>query len=179
VGAGDPDPAAARFQSGGTRLDAYLPDNQRFDPARLPIPLLGDSANLGDSAELIATDTGAETIKAGSTLPLALYWRALAPTDVSYTVFAQAIDEDGIKAGQLDLLPCGGGCPTTTWRPGDVVGQWYQLPISASAPPGRYQLIAGMYDLATGERLPWLDATAEGGNAAAGQIPLGWIEVEP
>ena len=35
-----------------------------------------------------------------------------------------------------------------------------------------------MYDLATGERLPWLDANAEGGNALAGQIPLGWIDVQ-
>ena len=73
-------------------------------------------------------------------------------------MFLQVIDEDGSKAGQLDRPPCSGGCPTTSWRPGDLIGEWFEIPIDADAPPGNYQVIAGMYDLASGERLPWFDA---------------------
>jgi hypothetical protein len=105
-----------------------------------------------------------------------LYWRALAEMDVSYTVFVQAVDEEGGKAGQVDRLPCHGGCPTTTWRPGDLIGERYDLAILPDAPPGRYWLIAGMYDLATGEHLPWLDAQ---GNVAGSYLLLGTIEVQP
>lgn len=176
IGPGDPAPAAARFQTGGTRLDAYLPSGQRFDLTRLPVALLPEEANLGNSVALVAINADTATIRQGQALPLTLYWRALAPMDVSYTVLVQAIDQAGVKAGQIDLLPCSGDCPTTTWQPGDVVGQSYKIPILADAPPGRYQLITGMYDLATGERLPLLDAQ---GHALADQILLGWIDVQP
>jgi len=88
----------------------------------------------------------------------------------------QAIDDKGVKAGQLDRLPCGGGCLTTSWRPGDLAGEWYELPIRADAPPGRYQLIAGLYDLATGERLP---VQVLGSSAVLDYVPLGFVEVMP
>jgi hypothetical protein len=107
---------------------------------------------------------------------LALYWRALARMDTSYTVFVQVIDEGGTKAGQVDRPPCDGGCPTPTWRPGDLVGERYDLALDAGAPRGRYQLIAGMYDLATGERLPLVDAL---GNASSDYVLLGSVEVGP
>jgi hypothetical protein len=87
----------------------------------------------------------------------------------------QALDEAGLKAGQVDRRPCGGGCPTDTWRPGDLVGERYDLAIRPDAPPGRYRIVAGLYDLATGARLPVLDAQ---GNAAGDFLEVGWVEVE-
>jgi hypothetical protein len=96
--------------------------------------------------------------------------------NTSYTAFVQAIDEEGGKAGQVDRLPCDGGCPTTTWRPGDLVGERYDLAVLPDAPRGRYWLIAGMYDLATGEHLPWLDAQ---GNMAGTYLVLGTLDVQP
>ena len=86
------------------------------------------------------------------------------------------VDAEGIKAGQVDRPPCDGGCPTTTWRPGDLVGERYDLLIDAAAPLGRYQLITGMYDLATGKNLIWLDGQ---GNALGPHLPLGTVEVQP
>ncbi|MEJ2738186.1 MAG: hypothetical protein P8189_32290, partial [Anaerolineae bacterium] len=112
----------------------------------------------------------------GGTLPLALYWRALAPMDASYTVFVHLVDEAEAKAGQVDRLPCDGGCPTTTWRPGDLVGERIDLPIRADAPPGRYRLITGMYDLATGRNLTWRDAA---GNDLGPHLLLGAIDIQP
>jgi len=171
-----PQGAGVRLQVGSVLLTRSLMPDSTFDAARLPIPQQQPPPRLGDAIELIAAWQGEATVRRGEILSLALVWRALAVPEASYTVFVQAIDDKGVKAGQLDWLPCGGGCPTTSWRPGDLVGEWYQLPISADAPPGRYQLIAGMYNLATGEQLPVQNLlTAE----ALDYVPLGFVEVMP
>jgi hypothetical protein len=125
---------------------------------------------------LVAAQVEGGTIHPGETLSLALCWRALAPMDTSYTVFVQAIDEQGTKVAQVDRLPCDGGCPTTAWRPGDLIGEWYELKIRPDAPPGRYELIAGMYDLDTGRHLHQLDGE---GTAVADHLSLGAVEVKP
>jgi hypothetical protein len=164
VGPGERDPAAARFQVGTVRLDYYPPSGQQFDDTRLQGGLSPSQPRLGDLAVLAAWPLPVDSsddelhVRSGEALPLTLYWRALAPTATDYTVFVQVIDEVGSKAGQLDRPPCNGGCPTTSWRPGDLIGEWLEIPIHVDAPPGRYQVIVGMYDLATGERLPWFDA---------------------
>ncbi len=176
AGTGNPDPAAARFQVGTVRLDLYPPPGESFETSRLPVPSLEQGANLGNAVELVAAQLGGSSAVPGDILPLALYWRALARMDTSYTVFVQVIDEGGTKAGQVDRPPCDGGCPTPTWRPGDLVGERYDLALDAGAPGGRYQLIAGMYDLATGERLPLVDAQ---GNASSDYVLLGSVEVGP
>ena len=179
AGKGDPDAAAARFQVGAMRLDHFpRPDqgfSQVFDPARLPVRVREERAQLGDEVELLAAETGDAEIRAGETLPVALYWRALAPMSTSYTVFVQVLDEAGAKAGQVDRLPCNGGCPTDEWRTGDLVGERYDISIDIDAPPGRYEIIAGMYDLATGENLPWLD---DKGSDIGTHLVLGAIDVQ-
>jgi len=174
AGIGNLDAATARFQVGTVRLDHFALSGQPLDPARLPVTTLEEKPRLGDEIELLAVDSGGGPIPPGGTLSLTLYWRALAPMDTSYTVFVQAIDEAGIKAGQIDRIPCNGDCPTTTWKAGDLVGERYDLSIGLDAPPGRYQIISGMYDLTTGENLPWLDG--QGGRVGK-TLVVGDIEV--
>jgi hypothetical protein len=176
IGAGDPEPAAARFQVGGVRLDYFPPPGEPFDAARLPLPPLRAKLSLGNAVEPVAIQLDDTLVHPGGRLPLAIYWRAQEPMDLSYTVFVQAIGEGGAKAGQIDRLPCSGGCPTTTWRAGDLVGERYDLDILPDAPPGSYRLIGGMYHLATGERLPLVD---DQDNAVGDHFPLGSIEVRP
>jgi hypothetical protein len=171
MGAGDPGPVAARFQVGRVGLDLALPPGQRFKVSRLPVPALEEPALLGNEIELVAVQLEESTVRPGEMMSLALYWRARAAMETSYTVFIQALGKGG-KAGQLDRLPCEGGCPTTAWRPGDLVGERYDLPIHADAPPGRYQIITGMYDLETGQNLTWYDTQ---GNT----LSLGIVEVQP
>jgi hypothetical protein len=108
-------------------------------------------------------------------LSLALYWRALAEMDASYTFFVQALNQ-GDKAGQVDRLPCEGGCPTTTWRAGDLVGERIDLPIQADAPPGHYRIVTGMYDLEKGENLTWYNGQ---GDASGEILTIGIVEVRP
>jgi hypothetical protein len=58
---------------------------------------------------------------------------------------------------------------------GDLIGERYDLLIGSDAPPGRYQIIAGMYDLATGENLPWLD---DRGGSVGNHLVLGVVDVQ-
>jgi hypothetical protein len=176
TGAGDPRHAGARFQLGKVRLDYFAPEGGAFDASRLPAPVVEEAPNLGNVVELEAFRLDGATVESGGLLPVTLYWRALAPMEASYTVFIQALDDHGVKVGQIDRLPCSGGCPTTAWQPADLVGERYDLPIAIDAPPGRYRLIAGMYDLATGQRLPALDAR---GATANDHILVGTVEVLP
>jgi len=175
VGSGDLESATARFQVGAVRLDYYSPPDRPFDVARLPA-LSPERRRVGEVAELLALQVEKTTVHPGGALPLFLGWRALAPTATSYTLFVQVIDQAGVKAGQVDFLPCDGGCPTNTWRPGDLVGEWLQVPVYPDAPPGRYRLLIGMYDLSTGERLPWFDAHS---NPAGDALVPCLVEVTP
>jgi hypothetical protein len=157
IGAGDPEPAPARFQVGSVQLDYYLPPGEQFEMTLLPAVQTQEQARLGENVELAAILIEKRAVQQGDTVGLRVFWRTLAPIDTSYTLFVQLVDQDGVKAAQIDHLPCNGVCPTTTWRAGDIVGVYYEMPVRADAPPGLYRLITGMYDLETGETLPAQD----------------------
>ena len=176
LGPGSPEEAAARFQLGAVRLEWRAPEGRRFDTSRLPVEPLPEPFQVGEAARLLAVRHGDLVARRGSNFSLALYWQALTPGGISYTVFVQAVDEAGRKAGQIDRLPCAGGCPTSGWRSGDIVGERYDLPITADAPAGRYQLIVGMYDLASGQTLSWFDAESRD---LGPHLLLGGLDVLP
>ena len=175
VGDGEPEPTVARFQVGDVRLDHYLAAGRRFEVARLPVPRWDREARLDGVAKLVAIQVGETELRRGESLPVVLYWRALGQADTSYTSYVQLIDETGAKAGQVDRLPCDGGCLTTTWRLDDLIGEWYDLPVDPDAPPGSYRLIVGMYDFETDENLTWLDAQ---GNVIGPNLVIGLVEIE-
>ena len=55
---------------------------------------------------------------------------------------------------QRDSPPRGGLAPTTLWLPGDAILDDYAIDLPASLPAGDYRVEVGLYDPATGERLP-------------------------
>jgi hypothetical protein len=59
--------------------------------------------------------------------------------------------------GQWDNPPVWGSYPTTDWGTGEIVFDQYLIPVKEGAPPGEYRLLVGLYDPATGARLPVLD----------------------
>jgi hypothetical protein len=176
VATGVLDAAPVRFQAGNVGLAYYPAPGEAFDPEGqlAPAESTGPDLILGNVAELISAEVGSKKVEGGDSLPVTLWWQALAPVDTSYTIFVQVIDEEGTKAGQVDRLPCEGTCPTTAWRRGDLVGERFEIPIDGSAPSGHYQVIAGMYDLGTGLRLAALDAT---GHPAGDNLVLGTVTV--
>lgn len=59
------------------------------------------------------------------------------------------------------MFPLGGDFPTTSWEVSDSLADNYTLTVLPAAPPGPYQLIVGMYDPITGQRLPITNAAGE------------------
>jgi hypothetical protein len=124
---------------------------------RVSFPGLGEvpnpfGQNFGDQIELIGYDMDRRALRPGETLRLTLYWRALAPMAVNYSVFAHVRGEgERLWAGQ-DSWPLRGNAPTSTWRLGDVFRDPYDLTLQAHTPPGLYDVEVGLYD-AGGARL--------------------------
>lgn len=115
-------------------------------------------AAFGEEIELVgfnlSTNAPLSGLKPGDELSLDLIWRALAPIEADYTVTVQLLGPDGHIYGQHDALPLAGAAPTSSWTPGEVLADAYRLTIDAGAPPGEYRLLAGIYLLETGQRLP-------------------------
>jgi hypothetical protein len=87
--------------------------------------------------------------------PVTLVWEA-GYSDVrsDYTVFVQLIDSQGRLIAQSDSQPAGGDRPTTEWRAAEYVIDLHYLKFNEIAAPGEAQLIAGMYNPQTGDRIP-------------------------
>ncbi len=109
---------------------------------------------LGPDVALRGFDLGGGPFRTDDVLLLSLVWQATASPAEDYTVFVQVLDEGGQLRAQVDRYPVGGFRPTSSWAAGETVRDNYGLRLDV--PPGRYRLIAGMYRLATMERLPVL-----------------------
>ncbi len=119
------------------------------------------SVSLGGQVEFLGYGLKADHVTAGDTLHLTLYWRALAGMETSYKVFTHLLGGDGRMWGQKDDFPGQGTLPTTGWAEGEVIVDEYEIAIDPTAPAGDYQLEIGMYDPASGARLPILDEKGE------------------
>jgi 4-amino-4-deoxy-L-arabinose transferase-like glycosyltransferase len=132
----------------------------RSDPPPYATPVAAAFPGLG---RLVGFTLPEAPVSLAAEVPLTLVWQAgeaLRP-EASYTVFAQLIAADGQLIAQSDSLPAAGARPTTGWRPGEYILDMHTLRFNASAHPGPAALIVGLYDAATGARLP----LAEGGDA--------------
>jgi hypothetical protein len=135
-------------------------------------------ADLGGRVRLVGYDpTPPLQTVPGATLSLTLYWETLRHFDTDYTVFVHLVGADGYPVAQADSQPLQGTHPTSLWDAGDLLVDPYDLQIPAELPSGEYELIAGMYLLSTGERLP---AVGADGRIVGNSISLGRvIVVEP
>jgi hypothetical protein len=104
--------------------------------------------------KLIGYDLPPTALAPGNTLPVTLYWQALAEMKTDYTVFVQLLNDAGQVVAQADSQPLAGAAPTTTWLSGEILTDPYTLTLPANLPPGGYRLIGGLYDAATSARLP-------------------------
>jgi len=131
--------------------------------------------NLGGLVRLVGYDPAPPLqAEGGASLPLTLTWEALAPMTDDYTVFVHLTGEDGRPLAQADGPPLAGAYPTSFWKVGERLADAHLLAMPPEVPAGDYQLRVGMYLLATGERLPLLDAE---GQVAGDHIRLGPVTV--
>ncbi len=122
---------------------------------------------LGDAIRLVGYDLTQDDGAAR----LTLYWQSDAPLEHDYTVFVHILDDDGNLAAQRDNMPQDGDRPTTGWEVGELIEDLHTVPLPPDLPPGRYQVVIGLYLWQTGERLPV--HRLDGVMLPNGAIPLG------
>lgn len=156
------------------RQEARAPDGQRVplpiigrlkvasgEPAPALLPARYSFAGQINLTEARLAPPGAPA--AGQELTVETTWQTTAPPPADYTIFMQLLDGRGEIVAQADGQPQGGEYPTGLWSVGEVVHDSRRLALPAGLPAGRYRLVAGLYVLATQERLP---ITAGPGDAA-------------
>ncbi len=128
-------------------------------PWQWPSPPRSDPViNFADKVTLLSYQIAADQQS------VTLNWQVNAPLGLDYTVFLQAWQAapltgsavSGMKAEYVtgfDGPPVQGDYPTSLWAPGEIIVDTHTLNL-ATLPPGEYYLLAGLYNPATGERLP-------------------------
>ncbi|MBI4319019.1 MAG: glycosyltransferase family 39 protein [Chloroflexi bacterium] len=155
------------------RLGPYeiLARERRFDIPRIQHPL---RAELGEAVTLLGYDLDQKPVRPGDVIRLTLYWQTRARMDESYTVFTHILDAGERIRGQKDQIPLGGKAPTTSWVPGEVTQDVYDIQINQDAAPGTHLLEIGMYHAPTGRRLPVM---LSGQRVPGDRVILGKVEL--
>jgi hypothetical protein len=93
-------------------------------------------------------------------LKLSLYWQSNRPIPDDYTVFVHVLDRSGRMIANADSQPGQGSLPTSTWVPGEPIVDVHQVTLPPGSPPPA-RIEAGIYLLATGQRLPLVGAPGD------------------
>lgn len=131
---------------------------------------------LGQRVRLLGYDREQAGVQPGQPLRLTLYWQALAPMPANYTVAVRLLDPAGKECAGQDAVPAGGTRPTSTWLLHEVLTDPHELVVPADAKPGRYTIVVGLVDPASGARLPAYDSA--GARLAQDRIVLGPVTVQ-
>lgn len=134
------------------------------------------SAIFGSEAQLVGYHLDPKKLRPGSENLVTLNWLALSRPRVDYKVFLHLVDLNGTLWAQHDGEPVFNFAPTTRWQPGEFIEDRHFLTwhTDKEPPPGRYLLFAGLYDLATGQRLPVTDLD---GRFIGDQVLLGEFDL--
>jgi uncharacterized membrane protein len=138
---------------GNVRLAVYAVQGQAptMPDQDLGVPFYNNEN--GDEIVLLGYSLLDNRLAAGDIAQAALFWQADQTPSQRYKVFVHVLDEDNQIVGQRDAEPGGGMRLTTLWEPGDVVADNHGILVHPATPPGTYEVIAGLYDATTGQRL--------------------------
>jgi len=147
------DAECSHYIQGERCLGVLFQDVRFTGTAGEPLPL---DVDLGDQIRLLAYNLIPPPSRGGlgGGISLTLHWQALRPPADDYTVFVHLLGSDGNLVAQHDAPPLDGIYPTSEWIVGDVFTQRIELEVSPDAPPGMYDLVAGMYTYPDIVRLP-------------------------
>jgi len=113
----------------------------------------------------------------GASVEFAFGWQATAHLSTSYSQFLHFFHTESEAYFVADREPFGGRFPTTAWQPGYSVQDCFQYTLPPDVQPGTYQVYTGLYDSATGQRLPVADS--DGNPIPDGAIPLAEVTLTP
>jgi hypothetical protein len=107
-------------------------------------------ARWGDALRL----RGVTIARAPGHLIVTAAWDVRATPAADYQLFLHLLDTQGRRVAQVDVAPGGDAPATSTWQPGRQIAVPLPVALPANLPKGNYQLIMGLYDMATHDRLP-------------------------
>jgi hypothetical protein len=112
--------------------------------------------DFGDRMRLASYQVSADRVQPGESVTVWLRWDVLRSMDRDWSVFVHLNDPVlGVPIAQRDMYPGQGLLATRLLKPGDQLLEKYVLTVPATAiAPADLDLVAGLYDLAGGERLP-------------------------
>jgi uncharacterized membrane protein len=121
-----------------------------------------------------------DSIRAGESVTLDLYWRAARKTPRGYTVFTHLVGQaynpatSGPVWAAHDGEPQTGGRPTSQWFVDETIPDRHILTVDSQTPEGEYELEVGMYLLETMTRLSSVDAQGQvlGDRLVLGRYPV-------
>jgi 4-amino-4-deoxy-L-arabinose transferase-like glycosyltransferase len=131
--------------------------------------------NLSDLVTLIGYDLQ----QAPTTLTVTLYWRCDAPPPADYTTFVHLRNQNGDVVAQMDRPPAAGAYPTSLWDPGETIRDRVVVPLPAEMKSGDYQLVVGLYDPTTGQRLIQSRPSTVEGQQGGSEILLQEVSIHP
>ncbi len=95
-------------------------------------------------------------VTAGDTITATMTWRPYAAPSQDYTVFVHLVPADTVTEplAQADAVPRGGAYPTRVWAAGERITDTHHLTAPVDLAAGEYDLLTGVYDADTLQRLP-------------------------
>lgn len=129
-----------------------------YQPPEYAMPVGGRAVDLNFSQQMRLTQFAMVPADAhpGDTVEVMLAWEALAVMERDWSIFVHLTDPVlGAPISQRDMYPGQGLLATRLLRPGQslVTKHVLKLPVTAVA-PAELELVVGLYDYVTDERLP-------------------------
>ncbi len=143
------------------------------------LPPQPPQAVLESHVALLSYDLQQTSVRAGQPISVTLHWAATGLVSDNLRVFVHVMGPDGKLWAQSDKFHPGVfvDLPTGRWPPGYRLDDMHQVMLPAEAPPGEYQIFAGMWNGYTGLRVLVLDA--QGAPSGTDRILLTSIRVGP
>jgi uncharacterized membrane protein len=141
---------------------------------QLPETAVPQNTQFGTSILLAGYILSETQVEPGRPLCTTLYWQPETTIAADYTVFLHFVDATGYVHAQRDSLPAFGFYPMVQWQPEEIVGDMHCIQVPTNLAPGDYSINIGIYDSASGQRLP---LTGAGMEPDAGALRLTQISV--
>lgn len=122
----------------------------KITPAQWPQANTPALAQLGEGIYL----TDAQVFTATNEIKIDLQWHITQAPQQALTTFIHLGDPTLPPLAQADGPPRQGFYPTTLWQEGEVFSDTYLLSLPEDLGNGRYPIYIGLYDPASGSRLP-------------------------
>ena len=139
-------------------------------------PSTESSADTADGLRLQGYDLASQ----GENFTLRLFWETENDVSNDWITFVHMLDGHGELVAQFDGPPFGGLQPTSRWHRNSLYVDRREITLPDGLVQGDYHLRVGLYDFATGERLPLRPRDAEDHQFEEGQlvVRLGFLSTD-